>query len=357
MLIPSLQNAQYGLGVSLAVSGYWLYHIYLHRHENHRENTVQVLPSLGWGNRLTLVRGLCIALMAGFIVSPKPQGLLEWLPALLYAGASIGDYFDGYIARKTDYVTQLGKRLDIEYDSFGMLCVITLGIIYGALPIWYLFVALARYIFLVAMWLRKKMGKANHRMHESIHRRLLAGLQMGFLTVVLLPILPKKAIVQCSYLFGGSIILSFLRDWLVVQGVIQPKDIHYQYFRQLIYRSIACYVPCILRPFITVILILYVYKPSSLSTWTAGADMGFLDIYPYMQGFSLLCCGLLLLGVVGRSCAIVLIGAVFLNIHILGLNDVHVALLLACSFICLFGSGIGSLWKGEDRFILTRSAT
>jgi hypothetical protein len=95
--------------------------------ENHRAGETMLLATLGWGNRLTLMRGLAISLVAGFLFSPWPQGALAWLPVLLYTAADIADYFDGFAARVTNHATKLGERLDMEFDGLGMLVVSILG--------------------------------------------------------------------------------------------------------------------------------------------------------------------------------------------------------------------------------------
>ena len=167
----SVQANQW-LGQTAVIAAYCLWIVWRYLPENHREDTstslvtatstgsVTILPTFGWGNRLTIMRGLLISMMAGFLFIPWPTGWLSWLPAMLYLFADIADFLDGYVARKTNHATLLGARLDMEFDSLGTLLVSLLAVWYGQLPWWYLLIGLARYFFLFGLWLRTKRTSA-----------------------------------------------------------------------------------------------------------------------------------------------------------------------------------------------------
>ena len=160
--------------------------------DNHREDEKQLLPRVGIGNLLTLLRGLAISFVAGFIFAPRPTGWMAWLPMFLYTFADVADYFDGYLARITRQATKLGSKLDIEIDGLGMLVVTILGVWYGMLPLWYLLLGIARPWFILGVWWRTRQGKPVHQMVPSVHRRIFAGFQMGFMSAVLWPIIPQR---------------------------------------------------------------------------------------------------------------------------------------------------------------------
>jgi CDP-diacylglycerol--glycerol-3-phosphate 3-phosphatidyltransferase len=77
-------------------------------------------------NRLTIFRMLMIPVVVGALylqISPEKWTfpLLPWLghiAALIFAVASISDFFDGYIARKRNIVTVFGSFLDPIADKF-----------------------------------------------------------------------------------------------------------------------------------------------------------------------------------------------------------------------------------------------
>ena len=58
-----------------------------------------LLPTLGYANALTLLRGLCTCMLAGFLFAPEPEGRLAWMPAILYTLERLVDFADGYVAR------------------------------------------------------------------------------------------------------------------------------------------------------------------------------------------------------------------------------------------------------------------
>src|SRR5690606_38162671 len=73
----------------------------------------QLLPDLGPGSLLTLLRGVLIAAVSGFLFAGEPSGWLRWAPAVLFTLAISTDFLDGYLARITDQVTLLGQSLDL----------------------------------------------------------------------------------------------------------------------------------------------------------------------------------------------------------------------------------------------------
>ena len=138
------------LGQTAVFLIYTLATIWQHLPENHRMGETAVLPTFGLGNHLTILRGLLISMLAGFLFIPWGAGWLAWIPALLYTAASIADILDGYAARVTNHATALGARLDITVDGLGILIVILLAVWYKQLPLSYLTIGLARYFQSVA---------------------------------------------------------------------------------------------------------------------------------------------------------------------------------------------------------------
>lgn len=88
---------------------------------NRRNDNAPLLPTLGYGNGMTLARGLLLLLLSGFLFSPRPTGSLLWVPAMLFTASRLIDCFDGYVARVTRHDTKLGAILDIEFDGLDLL--------------------------------------------------------------------------------------------------------------------------------------------------------------------------------------------------------------------------------------------
>ena len=94
-------------------------------------------------NRLTILRVIMIPFFVVFLLLDK--GFATEMTALvLFAAASLTDFFDGYIARKHNLVTNFGKFMDPLADKLlvcsAMICLIELG----RLPAWIVIIIIAR---------------------------------------------------------------------------------------------------------------------------------------------------------------------------------------------------------------------
>ncbi|MCU0489301.1 MAG: CDP-alcohol phosphatidyltransferase family protein [Anaerolineales bacterium] len=189
---------------------------------NRRPGETTLLPNLGWGNWMTMLRGLGIAGVIGFLFSPRPPGWLAWLPAILYSLAVIADILDGYLARKTNHTTRLGVILDLSFDGLGVLAAAVLLVQFSQAPAIYLLVAAARYLFLAGEWLLRRLGRATQPLPPSLQRRIFASLQFVFIAVALYPVFPPSLTRFAALCFALPFLVGFGRDFLLVGGFIRP---------------------------------------------------------------------------------------------------------------------------------------
>lgn len=173
---------------------------------------------LGLPNALTLSRGMLIAFVAGFLAVPKPTGTLSVVPGILYGITVVIDFFDGFVARRTARTTLLGERLDIEFDALGLLVVSLLGVVWGVLPIPYLAVGVARYVFVAGCWFRRQRDKPVHALPPSQERRILAVTQMLVVTSALLSLFDPLLMQVIATISLVPFLVGFVRDWLIVTG-------------------------------------------------------------------------------------------------------------------------------------------
>lgn len=178
----------------------------------------RLMPSLGPATLLTVVRGVCVAFLAGFLLLPRPTEALVWLPATLYGLAALLDYADGTLARITGHVTELGTRLDVEIDALGILIAPLLAVAYGQLPAWYLLAGAARYAFVAGKRYRRWRGKPIHDLPSGPISRTLAGVQMAFLAAVLSPLLTPPEVTLLAVAVLVPFLANFLRDWWHLTG-------------------------------------------------------------------------------------------------------------------------------------------
>jgi CDP-diacylglycerol--glycerol-3-phosphate 3-phosphatidyltransferase len=344
------------------ISVYSLWLVWRSLPENHREKEALLLSAFGPGNNLTLLRGLAISMVAGFIFSPRPLGVLAWLPALLYTFADIADYLDGYLARISNQATLLGARLDIEFDGLGMLIVSILGFWYGQLPWWYLLLGAARYLFVGGIWWRERQGKPVHGLPPSIHRRIIAGFQMGFMSAVLWPIIPAAGTKVAGTVFATATLVSFGRDWLIAIGRLDADSQTYQRLRQQLYRIGVIWLPPLLRLIAVLGMAGILWALSRLvspPSWTNLLAGWHLPAPQFMAGLTallaILSTAAVAFGAMGRVAAFILVFPIGFDMVIHGLSWSNGAALTAVTYIMLFGTGKWSIWQPEEKYLQRRA--
>lgn len=193
----------------------------------HRAENV-LRPTLGYGTWVTIIRGALIAVLAGYLFQPWPTsnfspGRLSWTPGLLYLTASILDWIDGRVARACRHETRLGAFLDINLDALGLLIASLAAVWYGQLPPAYLSAGFAYYAFIGGIWLRKKFSKPVFELRPWRGARIIAGFQMGFVGIALLPIVKPSVTTLTAYGAMLFLLAGFVRDWMIVCGYWNPK--------------------------------------------------------------------------------------------------------------------------------------
>jgi CDP-diacylglycerol--glycerol-3-phosphate 3-phosphatidyltransferase/cardiolipin synthase len=85
-------------------------------------------------NKLTIIRILAVPVFLVVLYFDKPY--FNILACVLFAAAAVTDYVDGYIARKYEMVTDLGKILDPVADKIlvaaSMIALVEMGRLEGA---------------------------------------------------------------------------------------------------------------------------------------------------------------------------------------------------------------------------------
>ena len=169
-------------------------------------------PRLGSANLVTLARGTLLAWLAGFAVVPWQEGPLVAVPVALYAGNAALDAVDGALARRTGRVSNLGARLDAEFDGAGVLVGLVVGVTAGLLPTILLLVGLVKYGYLAVEWLAVRGGRPLGPLPHRASRRPLAALQMLAVAVVLSTLLVPPAAALVAGGAGLAYVVGFVRD-------------------------------------------------------------------------------------------------------------------------------------------------
>jgi len=222
ILVVGTSQPRWILG-SIAVWSYCLWLLLRGLEYNYRVGEHAPLETLGWPTLVTLVRGGLVAVTAGFLLLPVPVGALAFVPAAAYSLASLLDHVDGRLARALGRSTRLGAKLDMELDAAGILIASVLAIQYGKIPAWYLAIGLARYAFVLGIAWRERHRKDVVELDPNPLRRVFAGVQMGYLSVVLWPPIPAEVSLFVAPVFGGATLAMFARDWWWVSGRLRHR--------------------------------------------------------------------------------------------------------------------------------------
>jgi CDP-diacylglycerol--glycerol-3-phosphate 3-phosphatidyltransferase len=343
---------QYWAFIIVPVSTMVVFWVFLagHLQNNRRIRGGELLSHFGLGNAISIFRGLEVILLAGFIFIPQPQRWTAWIPAILYTSADILDYLDGYAARVRNEVTQLGEELDQLFDGAGLLVATVLAVQYGTLSWWFLPFGAARYLFLFGLWFRRKRGLPVYELTDSRSRRPIAGLTMGFMTAMLWPIVKPPASIIAGLLFMLPFGASFLRDWLVVSGSIDPQSERYLKLREWLEKLIIRYLPVVVRLILLGILgwdtwITFSHFDEQVAMFElAGFPAPSVSV-PLFAIIKLAAIPLLFVGAAGRFVAFILIFPIGLTIVRVGVSELRIGLLVSDLLVLMLGTGKYSLWE------------
>ncbi len=100
-------------------------------------------------NKLTLSRLVLTGLFVASFYLPFENSMT--LAVLLFAAASLTDYFDGAIARSRNLVTNFGKLFDPLADKILIAAAFIMLVAEGALPAWIAIAILAREFFVTGI--------------------------------------------------------------------------------------------------------------------------------------------------------------------------------------------------------------
>ena len=95
-------------------------------------------------NKLTVGRMILVPFLVLFLLTDLGGEANRYISLVIFAGASITDWFDGYLARKHHLVTNFGKFMDPLADKLlvgaAMICLVEMG----RLPAWIVIVIISR---------------------------------------------------------------------------------------------------------------------------------------------------------------------------------------------------------------------
>ncbi|MFH2137222.1 MAG: CDP-diacylglycerol--glycerol-3-phosphate 3-phosphatidyltransferase [Candidatus Omnitrophota bacterium] len=135
-------------------------------------------------NRLTILR---IILTFVFMILLFHEGLpAKILAFVAFTIASITDFYDGYIARKYNLITDLGKLLDPIADKILVLGAFLAFVEMGIIPAWIVVVIIMRELLITGMRILaankgKVLAAAKAGKHKTISQIVSIFLILGFI--------------------------------------------------------------------------------------------------------------------------------------------------------------------------------
>lgn len=323
------------------ITAYIFYFLYVHLRENHlKTSPATLLPTLGLANWITLSRASLIAVLAGFLLCPWPEGWLSWVPGIVYLVSVCMDIADGFVARSTGRVTNLGEVLDMQWDSVGFLVASFLSVLYGQTPRLYVLVGLARYLFLFGQYLRERRGLPLFELPSSLIRRPFAAMQMGFLAVVLMPFYFPPVTQVAAWFFMAPFLANFLRDWLAVSGLGWVRATYQPVKASSKPRIIQFAFPLVIRVILTILLLMFL--------------LNLVNQQPVNTTFLLitaLSIPALLLGAAGRLISLLVLLMAGFNLLAAPWEWLFWMLGLFGAICMMVGTGRFSIWKPEDKLL------
>ena len=329
----------------------WLFVCYqTHRrlHLNYPDQGSPLYNNLGWGNRLTLVRSWLIAATGGFLFQAWPEGAwLAWLPGMVYFAGAVLDRVDGFVARRTGQMSQLGNELDTVSDALGLAIAALLAWGYGQVHWTYLAMGAAYYLFHAGLLWRRLRGLPVFPLPPAMHRRAWAGFQMGYLVVALWPLFYPPVTVVAGFAFMLPALTGFIIDWLIVSGRIdRQSDTANQQFDTLTLISVSVLQPG-LRLAIVGLLAWSLWQVGYPPVVIAGETWPSIVL---LANF-VLAGSMVLIGVAGRYFCLLLVGLLgwFYISH--PMQAVDYVLFCCVVWSMLLGSGRYCLWQEDSHWI------
>lgn len=317
------------------------------------------LQSLGAANLVTLTRAGLYAGLAGGLFVPMPDGMAAWLPGLIYAAAAATDALDGYLARRRGQSSHLGRRLDVEVDGLGVLVATTLAVRYEQLPEWYLTTGLAYYAYRALLYAWRRSGRVVVDLPPSTMRRTVGGFQVGFLAVVLLPLVEPPTTTVAGVVFASMFFVSFLRDGLLATGTMSVTDPRYRRWQEGIQRWLFQRAPVVLRAVLggTVTLLLARVLTGGYSGWSVVYYQSSLG--PALAAgwlfVTIVTSTLIVLGAAGRLATLGTLSSICAHVVLNGFGDLTALLLITTLLLLFLGTGTYSLCRPEDRYLVPRT--
>lgn len=170
----------------------------------------------GSANRITLARATLIggvaALVADVLAGEPGEQVRIVVLVVLASAALVLDLLDGWVARRTGTVSELGARFDMELDA--LLILVLSVLVSRSLGWWVLALGLMRYLFVLA---GTRWPQLREPLPPSRARKVVAAVQGVVLVFAAAPFVPPPVAALAVAVALVTLVWSFGRDllWLL----------------------------------------------------------------------------------------------------------------------------------------------
>jgi CDP-diacylglycerol--glycerol-3-phosphate 3-phosphatidyltransferase len=162
-------------------------------------------------NTITLSRLLGLPFILYLLHNPTKQNL--WICLVIFLIASATDWLDGYLARKLDQITEIGKFLDPLVDKLLVLGPLLALIELQKVPAWGVFLILGRELAIAGWRVSPNLTADNSIPGANLWGKLKTISQMTAIALLIAPLSPEWE-TPSIIIFWGSVFLT------VVSGLI-----------------------------------------------------------------------------------------------------------------------------------------
>ena len=136
-------------------------------------------------NSITFSRLLALPFLLYGLINPTERS--RWICLVIFLVAAGTDWLDGYLARKLNQITELGKFLDPLVDKFLVLAPLLSLIELGQVPAWGVFLILARELVIAGWRVNPKLSGSSSISGANIWGKLKTVSQIAAIALLIAP--------------------------------------------------------------------------------------------------------------------------------------------------------------------------
>jgi len=177
-----------------------------------------IVQSMSIPNWVTFSRLLVLPVLLYYLQNPTAE--TRWLSLAIFLVAAMTDWVDGYLARKLNQVTELGKFLDPLVDKLLVLAPLLALIELGQVPAWGVFLVLARELSIAGWRVTPSLTGTAVVVGANFWGKLKTVSQIAAIALLISP-LSARWIVPSLIAFWISVILTLISG--VIYLLPQPR--------------------------------------------------------------------------------------------------------------------------------------